>query len=255
MRVPSGEKGWRNVRINSFSPKGFSAINLPDSVLASRTVMVPLKRTTDRGRANTDPNDHEYWPMDLRKMVDDLWALAVAHVAEIPQMERDTREAAHLSGRQLQAWLQPLTIAKWLEEKCGVSGLFAQIDHLSVKYQAEAVALQYADFTALIIQALFRFTVSTVRTKTTERYERFIKVATGKIAGAANTLCTMGDSDIDPDRITSRRVGKAMRGLRLRKAPRLERGEARAWLVSPDDLREMSITYSIPLPDELVSLE
>jgi hypothetical protein len=188
-------------------------------------------------------------------MVDDLWALAVAHVAEIPQMERDTREAAHLSGRQLQAWLQPLTIAKWLEEKCGVSGLFAQIDHLSVKYQAEAVALQYADFTALIIQALFRFTVSTVRTKTTERYERFIKVATGKIAGAANTLCTMGDSDIDPDRITSRRVGKAMRGLRLRKAPRLERGEARAWLVSPDDLREMSITYSIPLPDELVSLE
>jgi hypothetical protein len=124
-----------------------------------------------------------------------------------------------------------------------------------VKYQVEANTLQYADFTALIIQSLFRHTVSTVRTKTTVRYDKWIKVPTGKIADAAAYLCQMGDSDIDPDRISSRRVGKAMRGLRLRKAPRLERGEARAWLVSPDDLREMSITYSIPLPDELVSLE
>ncbi len=255
MRVPSGERGWRNVRVNSFSPKGFSAVNLPDSVLASRAVMVPLKRTTDRNRGNTDPNDTEYWPIKLRKLTDDLWALALANLADIPQFERHTRERARLSGRPLQAWLQPLTIAKWLEDKCGVSGLFAQIDHLSVKYQAEANALQHADFTALIIQALFRRTVSTIRTNTTVTYEKSIKVPTRKIADAAAYICEMGDSDIDPDRITSRRVGKAMRGLRLRKAPREERGEARAWLVSPDDLREMSVTYSIPLPDELVSLE
>ena len=124
-----------------------------------------------------------------------------------------------------------------------------------MKYQAEANALQHADFTALIIQALFRRTVSTIRTNTTVTYEKSIKVPTRKIADAAAYICEMGDSDIDPDRITSRRVGKAMRGLRLRKAPREERGEARAWLVSPDDLREMSVTYSIPLPEELISLE
>ncbi len=254
MRVPSGEKGWRNVRINAFSPKGFSAINLPDSTLASRTVMLPLKRTQDRKRANTDPNDHEYWPVDLRELTDELWALALANLADIPQIERKTREAAHLSGRQLQAWLQPLTVAKWLEDKWGVRDLFTTINDLSVKYQAEAGALQYADFTVLVIQSLFYYTVSTVRTKTTKRNDTYIKIPTGKIADAAVHLINSGDFDWDADKVTSRRVGKAMQGLRLRKAPREERGEPRAWLVSIDALHEMSTTYSIPMPEELLSL-
>jgi hypothetical protein len=216
--------------------------------------MLPLKRTQDRSRANTDPNDHEYWPVDLRELTDELWALALANLADIPQIERKTREAAHLSGRQLQAWLQPLTVAKWLEDKWGVRDLFTTINDLSVKYQAEAGALQYADFTVLVIQSLFYYTVSTVRTKTTKRNDTYIKIPTGKIADAAVHLINSGDFDWDADKVTSRRVGKAMQGLRLRKAPREERGEPRAWLVSIDALHEMSTTYSIPMPEELLSL-
>jgi hypothetical protein len=255
IRTPAGDKGWKNTRVNTFAPKGFSAIQLPDSVLASRTVMVPLKRTADRSKANIDPNDEEYWPLDLRTITDELWALALENLPYISQFERDTREQMHLQGRQLQAWIQPLTIANWLDTKCGVTGLFDQMDNLSVKYQAEANSLQYSDFTALVIQSLFKYTVSTVSTKTTERYDKYIKVPTERLRDAAVHICTIGDSDIDPDRITSRRVGKTMRTLRLRKAPRVERGEKRAWLVLPEDLQEMSVTYSIPLPEEVMSLK
>jgi Domain of unknown function (DUF3854) len=58
------DKVWRTRYVNTFCPRIFSAIRLPDQVLASRSIVVPLIRTPDPERANADPLDYELWPHD-----------------------------------------------------------------------------------------------------------------------------------------------------------------------------------------------
>lgn len=64
--VPLKEKQpdqtWATRHVNTFAFRLFSAIRLPDNVLASRTIVVPLIRTPDRYRANADPLDDALWP-------------------------------------------------------------------------------------------------------------------------------------------------------------------------------------------------
>ena len=66
-----GGKGWQTRYVNAFCPRLFSAIQLPDPVLASRAVVVPLVRTADRARANADPLDFGTWPTPRQALVDD----------------------------------------------------------------------------------------------------------------------------------------------------------------------------------------
>jgi hypothetical protein len=76
--VPNGR--WRTRHVNTFSFRLFSAIRLPDDVLASRTIIVPLIRTADRARANADPVVLDEWPHSRQELVDDLWLLALGHL-------------------------------------------------------------------------------------------------------------------------------------------------------------------------------
>ncbi|GAG33737.1 unnamed protein product, partial [marine sediment metagenome] len=48
---PDRNRGWRTRYVNAYTARLFSAISLPDPVLASRTIVVPLIRTTDRKKA------------------------------------------------------------------------------------------------------------------------------------------------------------------------------------------------------------
>ena len=75
IKEPAGDKTWRTRHVNTFCPRLFSATRLPDEILASRTIVVPLIRTTDRYRANADPLEYNLWPHDRRGLIDDLWAL------------------------------------------------------------------------------------------------------------------------------------------------------------------------------------
>jgi len=52
-----GDKIWRTRYVNTFCPRLFSAIKTPDPVLGSRSIIVPLIRTSDRDKADTDPQD------------------------------------------------------------------------------------------------------------------------------------------------------------------------------------------------------
>src|SRR4030095_11148697 len=74
---------WRTRYVNTFCPRLFSAIRLPDTVLASRTIVVPLIRTPDREKANADPLDYALWPHNRDALKDDLWALVLANLPEI----------------------------------------------------------------------------------------------------------------------------------------------------------------------------
>ena len=50
LKEKDGDNGWRIRFVNTFCFRLFSAIQLPDPVLASRTIVVPLIRTPDRYR-------------------------------------------------------------------------------------------------------------------------------------------------------------------------------------------------------------
>ena len=90
----AGDKTWRTRYVNTYCPRLFSATRLPDEILASRTIVVPLIRTTDRYRANADPLEYRLWPHDRRELIDDLWALALAHLAGLPRYEALVNERA-----------------------------------------------------------------------------------------------------------------------------------------------------------------
>ncbi len=45
-------KKWSTRHVSTFCPRAFSAIRLPNPVLASRTIILPLLRTDNREKAN-----------------------------------------------------------------------------------------------------------------------------------------------------------------------------------------------------------
>ena len=53
IKEPVNGREWRTRHVQTFCPRLFSAIRLPDPVLASRTIIVPLIRTANREKANS----------------------------------------------------------------------------------------------------------------------------------------------------------------------------------------------------------
>jgi hypothetical protein len=153
VKEPDGNRGWRTRYVNAYTTRLFSAISLPDPVLASRTIVVPLIRTTDRKKANSQPLDHGQWPHDRRQLIDDLWATGLAHLATIGVYDAMVAEQARLAGRGLEPWRSILAVALWLQDN-GAQGLFDRMERLSWAYQRERSQLQTTDLTMLVIRGL-----------------------------------------------------------------------------------------------------
>ena len=117
MKELGPDRVWHTRHVNAFCPRLFSAIRLPDSVLASRSIVIPLVRTPDRYRANADPLDHDAWPHDRRQLIDDLWALSLAHLPELRSYERSVNRRARLAGRTLEPWRAILAVALWIDAR------------------------------------------------------------------------------------------------------------------------------------------
>ena len=140
--------------MNVFCPRLFSAIRLPDPILGSRTIVIPLIRTNDRKKANIDPIDYSSWPCSRDDLLDDLWALALAHLPDLPKLNHWVADRAKLSGRNLQPWRALLEVAAWLEDQ-GVSGLWKRMDDLSYHYHiTERKELKIPDLTILVVRSL-----------------------------------------------------------------------------------------------------
>ena len=86
VKEPVNGRGWRTRYVQTFCPRLFSAIRLPDPVLASRTIIVPLIRTADRDKANADPLEYGCWSVPRDQLVNDLWALALGYGAKLPKL-------------------------------------------------------------------------------------------------------------------------------------------------------------------------
>ena len=153
VKEPGPDKRWYTRHVNTFCARSFSAIRLPDAILASRTIIIPLIRTPDSYRANADPSVRSLWPHDYRKLIDDLWAMALANLPQLPNYEAAVNARAKLTGRNLEPWRSILAVAAWLEDK-GVKGLWERIEKIAMGYQDEKQSMEANDMTVLVIRAV-----------------------------------------------------------------------------------------------------
>lgn len=251
MKEIGPDKMWRTRYVNTFCPRLFSAIRLPDPVLNNRSIIVPLVRTADRTRGNAVLLDHETWPYNRRELLDDLWAMALCHLSEMPKYERQVRERASLSGRSLEPWRSLLAVALFLEDK-GIDGLFQRMDKLSQDYQNERSDLDANSLTILVIQGLCHcaiHSICAISWKTPTEWE----IETQQVTEAVLELVKNGEIDIDEKRINNRTVGRTLARLRLAEIPRPGGKGSRKRRLTLSDLQSFAVSYALKLPDPLLA--
>ncbi len=241
-------KKWKTRHVNTYCPRLFSAIQLPDAVLASRTIIVPLIRTSDKKKANSDPLEYDLWPHDQRQLIDDLWGLGLSCLPQLPAYERKVNEKARLTGRNLEPWRAILAVALWLDEN-GVPGLWARMEQLSWKYHyEEQPSLQTGDLTLLVIRALLACAVRANKANSAIDTEWFFP--TSQVTAMVIKIANAEEADIDTDSITSRKVGRILGKLRFN-SKRPEGSKPRGWLITRGGLDRLCISYGIQPPDGL----
>jgi hypothetical protein len=251
VKEPVNGRAWRTRHVQTFCPRLFSAIRLPDPVLASRSIIVPLIRTADRDKANADPLDYRLWPVPRADLVNNLWALALHYGSMMSAYDAQIAETATLLGRTLEPWRAILAVAHWLTD-CGVTDLSARIDALSQGYQTERPDLEPADLMALTIRALLHYSVSSVSSITRESGEDAENCfETATITEIAKQLAQDEELGFDPEQISSRRVGRVFGRMRLKEKARSGSGGKRQWRLSKGELRRWLLSYGLLLPGTL----
>jgi hypothetical protein len=263
---------WHTRYVQTFCPRLFSAIRLPDPVLASRTIIVPLIRTADPEKANADPCDYRLWPFSRASLVNDLWALAVCHLADLPRYDALVADTATLLGRNLEPWRAILAMAHWLTDG-GVDGLAGRMTKLAHAYQEERRELEPPDLTAWTIQGLGTCCIKCIESATAlDAHQENLACASSASSASSSSSAERGgpwifatdviteevkrllgeaQTDINPESINSQRIGKILKALRLEKLKQEKRGEARKWRVTQDDLVTHFVTYCLSLPEEI----
>lgn len=282
LKEPVGNGVWRTRYVDAFCPRMFSAIQIPDVVLASRTIVVPLVRTIDRKKGNSTPLDYSQWPTDRQSLLDDLWALALAHLPEIPQYEREVCQDASLEARNLEPWRGILSIARWMDTKGDLTrkgkdaqgndiemGLYDRMEALSVAYQGERAGLETTDLTVLTIRALInlfernmpatddihlsditdiKYITNINRGDTPLSLSQFVFSATTikeEVDGIGE------DEELNLSWLTVQRLGRALARMRLGRAKDRSKKRTRYWVVTLDDLDRLSKSYALPMPDNV----
>ena len=253
LKEKDGDNGWRIRFVNTFCFRLFSAIQLPDPVLASRTIVVPLIRTPDRYRANADPLDYALWPHDRQGLVDDLWLLALSRLPELTAHEAAVNRDAPLTGRNLEPWRALLAVAGWLSDN-GAAGLRERMGSLSLAYQKERPNVEVSDLTALVIRALGMLVGKMIKDKagsatgatSTTSASKYVKwfIPTALITAAAQQIAETAEMDINLDRITTIRVGRTLTKMRLTNERPSGAGK-RGWMVSLEEVTRWANSYGI----------
>jgi hypothetical protein len=271
LKEPDGPGKWKLRYVNAYCPRLFSAIRMPDAVLASRTIVIPLIRTADRDKANFDPLDHALWPHDRKPLQDELWAMGLANLPLLHEFEIQVAQKARLRGRNLQPWKAILSVAAWLDsldlqhrlqhsysvrsegqDQTVIGGLWQRLEEMSWSYQQEESADQQSgDIVLLVLQGLCKLASDRSDIKdNSDIYSAGWTFTTSQISEAAQQIAEQTEADIDADKITSRKVGRLLGKLRLRKAREAGKG-TRMWQVTFADLKRWAAVYNIQLPLDL----
>jgi len=230
------DKNWITRYTNTYCKKIFASIVRPEPVIASRSIIIPLIRTSNKAKANSDILDYKLWPVDRGALVDDLWLFALANLHRMSEYETRVNEMSPLSGRSLEPWRDVLSVALCLEEY-GVSGLWERMNKLSLNYQNERKNIEGIDVNALIIMALCKHLGYEIG-ELSEGCEGDIGgkvVQTSDISTEAILLSSELDLDISDDELNTVKIGKKMSSLGFRKHRQGGTGKA-GWRVGRPEL-------------------
>ena len=282
LKEPMGDGQWRTRYVDTFCPRLFSAIEIPDPVLASRTIVVPLVRTIDKKKGNSTPVDYTQWPTDRQSLIDDLWALALANLPDIAQYEREVCQLARLEARNLEPWRGILTIARWLDAK-GLPkeqgkddqgndvqlSLYDRLESLSWRYQTERPDLESTDLTVLAIRALIvlferdtpaaddiklsNVTNTTNVMNITNIYRGDTPLQRGFFPFTASTVKAEVEQIATDEGISlwcsPQGIGKVLAGMRLGRAKdAATKKRSRYWLPTLEDIERLAQAYGLPIP-------
>lgn len=131
-------------------------------------------------------------------------------------------------------------------------GLRERMEKLSVAYQDERPNVEAVDLTAVVIQALglligkltMEMGEPSEGCEPSERYKTRHFILTGTITDVVHTLLNAQELDINPDHVTSTRVGNALRKMRLISSRQSKTGK-KGWLVSLDDAVRWTTAYGM----------
>ncbi len=237
---PNGQ-GWKTREVNCYCPRIFSTIQKPDPTLSSRALIIPVVRTAQRSKGNADPLDDSQWPCDRHKLIDDLWAMALANLGGLPAFDKLIGEKSKLIGRDLQPWRAILAVAAWLDSM-GVSSLWGKIESLAAgTYQDERVELEKVDINRIAMRALGEY-VARTPTKTEWSF------STQAMVEAIHRLIDDEEIELDKSVIGTQMLGHRFKKMRLSKD---ENQRPRLWKITRHALETMFAAYRIPLPKEI----
>lgn len=254
LKEMSADKKWRTRHVHTYCARCFSAIRLPDPTLASRTIIIPLVRTADRHKANADPLAYDLWPHDRRMLIDDLWAMALAHLPEMSKHEAAVNMRAKLIGRNLEPWRPILAVAACLEDK-GVKGLWERMEKLALVYQGERQEMESTDLTVLVVRAICKCLVPECDVSTfcdvvtffVETQKTFLK--TSQITETAKQIAEDEELGIDVELIVEKRIGWILKKLRVTKYREPGTGK-RGWMISPFEMQGYVNSYGLYTPEK-----
>jgi hypothetical protein len=233
---PNGQ--WQTRNVNGFCPRIFSAIAKPDQVLSSRTLIIPLVRTAEREKGNSDPLDYGQWPCNRQELIDDLWALAVTRLPELPAYDNWVRKNARLIGRDLQPWQGILATSAWLEAK-GAVGLWSTMEAMAADtYQFERDDLEVGDVNRILIRALGEFAA---KIPDQSQWE----FSAQEIVTLMHRIIEDEEQDLNTDKINSRSVGRRLKKMRFQ---RTAWKRPVRWTMAKKALLRQFRAYSIEFP-------
>lgn len=243
-KEPAGKRGWITRHVHTFCPRMFSAIRLPDPVLASRSITIPLVRSIDDSRAKADPLDGKAWPCDRQQLIDDLWAMGLSRLAEVRGFDEEAASRARLTGRDLEPWRAILGVSLWLQEKHGVAGLFDRMEALSISYQGERADIETADPTRVLILALDRMFDEECQDAVFA--ESAMMFPTSTLVRTMDQIAVEAEiAEVGAGFTNSKRIGRLLERLRFKRAQRT--ANRKRWQVSRDDLDGLARSYGMTL--------
>jgi hypothetical protein len=274
-----GDKKWRTRYVDAFCPRCFSAIRIPDPVLASRTIVVPLIRTADKAKANRDPKNAKDWLHDLAQLRDDLWAFGLRFLTAVQDHADAVNHAARLMGRNLEPWRPILTVAHLLDaldtkgtlvreytvkdsdgsEAPQQLALFQRLENVSVAYQGDRAQLETSDNTVLVLRAIARLALAQAnqgqvsQVSKCAKYVETVVFSVQQLREAFDALAEEEDMDVDwmgDERRRAQRLGKVLQRLRVHKPPRSGGKGSRLWMLTQSELQGHMDAYGLTIARE-----
>jgi len=230
---------WRTKTINSFAPRFFSAISLPDAVLDSRTIRLPMVASADKNKTRRSPSRKQDWPCDTQTLIDDLWISGVSNLQRVSECDQEAASFSPLTGRSHDIFRMPLAIALWLEMDHGVRGLFDRISSIADGHQGMKLDASGHDLVSLILM-----TVSELLGSSTQP---FLTVPTKQIADLLREIGHREEVAEVMDFCSNvQRVGRMLSSLGFKRDN--SHGRARSWKLEHRTLQQIAQSRGIKLP-------